>query len=104
MTQSDASRIRHTVIFKLTCEKDSAEELDFFNAAKRLANIHGVEKFECLKQISKQNKYEYGLSMEFANQELYDRYSNHPDHISFVQHKWLKEVEDFMEIDYLVLG
>ena len=103
MTQSDADRIRHTVIFKLTCKKGSVEEQDFFNAAKLLANINGVEKFECLEQISKQNKYEYGLSMEFSSQDLYDRYTNHPDHISFVKNKWLKEVDDFMEIDYLVL-
>lgn len=49
MAQSDTARIRHTVIFKLKCAKGSAEEQDFFNAAKKLANIPGVEKFECLK-------------------------------------------------------
>jgi hypothetical protein len=38
--------------------------------------------------------------MEFASNELYEQYSNHPDHLKFVQEYWLKEVEDFLEIDY----
>jgi hypothetical protein len=100
MAQSETTRIRHTVAFKLKYPKGSAEEKDFLTAIKKLADIPGVEKFECMKQISKKNKFEYGLSMEFANQKAYDQYSNHPDHISFVQNRWIKEVEDFLEIDY----
>lgn len=100
MARSDTTGIQHSVIFKLKCAKDSAEEQDFFKAAKKLANIPGVEKFECLKQISRKNKFEYGLSMEFANQELYDQYNNHPDHVAFIQQNWLPSVTDFMEIDY----
>ncbi len=46
MAQSNSSRIRHSVIFKLKHPKGSAEERDFFNAAKKLAAIPGVEKFE----------------------------------------------------------
>jgi hypothetical protein len=45
--------IRHSVIFKLKYPKNSPEELDFLNAAKKLANIPGVENFECLRQTSK---------------------------------------------------
>lgn len=100
MAQSNNTRIRHTVIFKLKHPKGSAEEQEFLEAAKNLAGISGVEKFECLKQISKKNKFEYGLLMEFANQQLYDQYSKHPQHTAFVQQRWLKEVEDFLEIDY----
>ena len=70
MEPSNTARIQHTVIFKLKYAKGSDEEQDFFNAAKKLANIPGVEKFECLKQISRKNKFEYGLSMEFANQGI----------------------------------
>lgn len=104
MAQSSSSRIRHSVIFKLKHPKGSLEERDFFNAAKKLAAIPGVEKFECLKQVSEKNKFEFGISMEFASQQLYDQYSNHPEHTAFVQQWWMKEVEDFVEIDFEVIG
>jgi hypothetical protein len=95
--------IRHTVVFKLKHSKGSAEERSFLDAAMKLAAIPGVEKLECLKQISPKNNFDFGLSMEFANQQAYDRYNNHPDHTAFVQSRWLKEVVDFMEIDYLTI-
>jgi hypothetical protein len=95
--------IRHTVVFKLKHESGSAQEKAFLDAAKKLAAIPGVEKFECLKQISKKNKFAFGLSMEFADQQAYDRYNTHPDHTAFVQTRWLNEVEDFMEIDYQII-
>ena len=68
--------------------------------AKKLANIPGVQHFECLKQVSTKNKFEFGLSMEFASRELYEKYTAHPDHINFVKNYWLNNVEDFLEIDY----
>lgn len=102
MAQLNPTRIHHSVFFKLKHPKGAQLEQEFFAAAKKLAAIPGVEKFECLKQISKKNKFEFGLSMEFASQELYDTYNNHPDHGAFIQDRWLKEVEDFLEIDYEV--
>jgi hypothetical protein len=42
--------------------------------------------------------------MEFAGKEHYDEYSRHPDHSTFVQDFWIKEVEEFMEIDYQPLN
>jgi len=96
----DSKQIRHTVVFKLKHAQESQEAKEFVIAAKKLAAIQGVEKFEYLKQISKKNKYEYGISMEFANCQLYNAYSNHPDHVAFVQTYWTKEVIDFLEIDY----
>jgi hypothetical protein len=38
--------------------------------------------------------------MVFANQADYTTYNNHPDHVAFVQNRWLKEVSDFLEIDF----
>ena len=96
----DSTRIRHIVIFKLKNNVGTNELKDFLAAAKKLASIQGVEKFEFFKQLSTKNKYEYGISMEFANHQCYDEYSNHPDHLAFVQTWWLNEVEDFLEIDY----
>ena len=92
--------IRHTVVFKLKHPQSSVEEQNFLKEAKKLAALPGVQNFECLRQISKKNHFDFGLSMEFANQERYDQYNKDPDHLHFVQQYWLKEVEDFLEIDY----
>lgn len=102
MTQSDTTRIRHMVVFTLDHPKGSAAEQDFLAALNKLAIIPGVENFSCMKQISQKNKFDYVVSMEFANQQIYSQYNNHPDHVAFVQQRWLKEVEDFMEIDFEV--
>jgi len=103
MVPSNSTRIHHSVFFKLKHDAGSKSEHKFLAAAKNLATIPGVEKFECLKQINKKNVFEFGLSMEFANQQFYGSYNNHPDHVAFVQEHWLKEVEDFLEIDYVVI-
>lgn len=92
--------IRHTVAFKLKHPAGSAEEQNFLNEARKLTAIGGVGNFECLKQISSKNPYDFGLSMEFASQESYDHYTNHPDHVQFVQRFWVNEVAEFLEIDY----
>ncbi len=98
--QTNHLKIRHTVVFRFKQPMDSTEMQAFFKAARKLANIPGVQNFEILKQISKKNNFEYGLSMEFSSQQIYDQYLNHPDHASFVKEFWLKDVADFMEIDY----
>jgi hypothetical protein len=95
-----ADRIRHTVAFTLLHEEGSAEERDFLEAAEQLATIPGVEMFELLAEISPKNGYRFGISMEFADRSAYDRYNEHPDHVRFVQQRWLAEVSDFLELDY----
>jgi len=97
---NDSYMIRHTVVFKLNHAKDSPGEKKFLNEIQKLSAIPGVKKFELLRQVSKKNNYDFGLSMEFESTKAYDAYSNHPDHNSFVQTYWVKEVKDFMEIDY----
>ncbi|WP_020602604.1 Dabb family protein [Spirosoma spitsbergense] len=92
--------IRHTVVFKLKNPPASPETNDFFTAARKLAAIPGVRNFECLKQISPKNNFDFGLSMEFDNATLYEQYNHHPDHVHFVQTYWAKNVDDFLEIDY----
>ena len=95
--------IRHTVVFKLKHPNDSKEERQFLIAAQKLSLIPRVNKFECLRQVSKKNDFNFGLSMEFDSKTDYDEYSNHPDHVSFVSNRWLKEVGEFLEIDYELL-
>jgi Stress responsive A/B Barrel Domain len=92
--------IRHTVVFKLKHARASAQEQSFLQAARELAAIPCVRNFECLRQVSPKNNFDFGLSMEFASQQDYDAYNIHPDHERFVQMRWIPEVQDFLEIDY----
>ena len=93
-------RIRHTVAFALAHPEGSAAERDFLEAAGRLAEIPGVEAFELLAEVSPKNGYRFGIFMEFADRAAYDGYNEHPDHLRFVQERWLAEVSDFLELDY----
>ena len=95
--------IRHTVVFSLKHAAGSAEEADFLNTAKILANIPGVDRFEQLRQVSPKTDYAFGFSMEFADQAAYTAYNDHPDHTAFVQGRWIPEVAKFMEIDYVLI-
>ena len=65
-----------------------------------LASLPGVEVFELLAEVSPKNGYRFGISMEFADRTAYDRYNEHPDHVRFVQERWLTEVSEFLELDY----
>ena len=92
--------IRHSVVFKLKHPIGSPEEQTFFDAVYKLVAIEGVENFVCYKQTSQKSPFDYGLFMDFANIELYEKYNNHPAHTQFVQKYWMENVEDFMELDY----
>ena len=61
-----------------------------------------MDAFEILRETSPKNGYRFGISMEFADRDAYEGYDEHPDHVRFVQERWLSEVEDFLEIDYEV--
>ena len=100
----EPGRIRHTVSFTLAHPPGSDEERDFLDAARRLGAIPGVEAFEVLSEVSPKNDFRCGISMEFASRAAYDGYNAHPDHVRFVEERWLKEVTDFLEIDYAPLG
>jgi hypothetical protein len=96
-----AGCIRHTVAFTLAHPEGSAGERDFLEAAERLAAVPGVEVFELLAEVSPKNGYRFGISMEFADRAAYEAYNEHPDHVRFVQERWLAEVSDFLELDYV---
>jgi Stress responsive A/B Barrel Domain len=96
----DAKRIRHTVVFTLVHPAGSEQERDFLETAERLAVIPGVEAFELLAEVSPKNGYRFGISMEFADRAAYEGYNGHPDHVRFVQERWLPEVSEFLELDY----
>jgi hypothetical protein len=95
--------IRHTVQFKLKHPLGSLEERDFLSAALKLTTIPGVTRFEQSRQVSGKNPYAFNFSMEFADEATYDGYNNHPVHVSFVQNRWIPEVEAFLEADFIPL-
>ena len=92
--------IRHTVVFRLKHPRGSTAEAAFLKAADVLNAIPGVENFEKLRQVSSKNDFDFGFSMTFKSQKEYNYYDNHPDHVNFVQNRWIPEVAKFMEIDY----
>jgi hypothetical protein len=94
--------IRHTVAFRLKHPEGSPAERAFLDTGQRvLSRIPGVRHFERLREVSRKNGFTFGFSMEFVDQAAYDAYNTHPDHESFVQERWVREVEEFMEIDYV---
>jgi heme-degrading monooxygenase HmoA len=93
--------IRHTVVFALKHAHGSLMEKGFLRDAKvALETIPGVRKFEQLRQVNADNPYRFGISMEFADKAAYDAYDRHPRHVAFVQDRWNREVDSFLEIDY----
>ena len=38
--------------------------------------------------------------MELADDAAYAAYNVHPDHVRFVEERWIPEVADFLEIDF----
>jgi hypothetical protein len=95
-----AGRVRHTVAFTLKHPEGSPAEADFLAAAGALSAIPGVEAFQILRETSPKNAYRFGISMEFGGPAAYAAYNDHPDHVRFVQERWLPEVADFLEVDY----
>lgn len=95
--------ITHTALFRLKHPAGSAEEAAFLKAADVLIAIPGVENFQKLRQVSPKNEFAFCFSMQFKSQKEYDFYNNHPDHVGFVQGRWIPEVAAFMEVDYVAL-
>jgi hypothetical protein len=93
--------ILHTLVFNLNHAQGSMMAKAILRDAKiALEKIPGVEKFEQLRQVSPKTEYRFGFSMEFADRKAYDGYDRHPRHVSFVQDRWNREVDSFLEIDY----
>ena len=96
--------IRHAAIFRLSHEAGSAAEADFMATLAGLKDIPGVQDFQIAREISPKNAFTFAVSMSFADQEAYDAYNSHPDHVAFVQGRWIPEVAAFMEHDTVALA
>jgi hypothetical protein len=101
LLKMDAGKLRHMVIFCLKHDSGTPEEKKFLqDSSSILSAIPGVKKFEVLRQVSPKNDYDFGLSMEFDDEQSYEKYNTHPSHVDYVEQRWLKEVVRFLEIDF----
>lgn len=101
VSETKDDMITHTVYFKLIHEKGSDEEKLFIQKALDLGKISTVHNLRCVREVSPKNNFDFGLIMQFEDQDGYDTYNNHPDHVDFVENVWQKEVAEFQEIDYV---
>ncbi len=96
-------RVRHSVVFRLAHAEGSPGQAEFLAAIAGLGAIAGVEDFELGREVSPKNDFQFALTMEFANQSMYEAYNAHPDHVAFVTSRWASEVVDFLEVDTVAL-
>jgi hypothetical protein len=98
------TQIQHGVIFSLKHEVGSPEAKDFIEeGVEKLTAIPVVQNFQAFRQVSPKNEYDYGFSMVFDSMEDYQTYNDHPNHVAFVENRWMKEVDKFLEIDFEVV-
>ena len=94
--------IQHTVVFRLVHEAGSPAEADFLATGRAtLTAIPGVAEFAVNAQVSPKSDLDWQFTMVFADQDSYDAYTNHPDHVGFVQTRWVPEVAEFQEYDFV---
>lgn len=95
--------IEHTVTFRLAHAPGSPEEAEFLQTAAELKVIPGVQNFTIQRQISEKHPHPFRITMTFPTQSEYDNYCAHPLHVAFVEERWLKEVSEFQEADFVDL-
>ena len=94
--------IRHTVVFRLVHESGSAEAERFLaDARASLTSIPGVEDFAVSEQISPKSDLTHQFAMTFADEAAYAAYNDHPVHVDFVGTRWVPEVAEFQEYDFV---
>ena len=95
-----SNEIQHMVIFNLPYAEGSVEAGKFLEDGTRiLTAIPVVKNFQAFQQVSEKNDFQYGFSMVFANQEDYNTYNMHPDHVAFVQERWMKELTELLSLN-----
>jgi len=94
--------IRHTVVFRLVHEPGSeAAERFFADARASLTSIPGVEHFAISEQVSPKSDLTHQFAMTFADEAVYAAYNDHPVHVDFVATRWVPEVAEFQEYDFV---
>lgn len=94
--------IQHTVVFRLIHPARSAEEQEFLATGHAvLTSIPGVEDFTIRRQVSAKSDLSHQFSMVFADLHAYAAYDGHPAHRAFVSERWVPEVAEFQEYDFV---
>lgn len=94
--------IQHTVVFALVHAPGSPAEAEFLDTGRStLTGIPGVTDFTINRQVSAKSDLGWQFSMIFADQDAYDAYNVHPDHVAFVSQRWQTEVASFQEFDFV---
>jgi len=100
----EKGQVRHTVMFSLKHGVDAPETKKFLQSADRiLSGLPMVKNFEICRQVSPKNDYAFYLSMVFDDQEAFDAYDSHPEHVKFVKELWETDVADFLEADFVAV-
>lgn len=96
--------IQHTVVFRLVHPAGSEREEAFLADGRRiLSAVPGVADFAVRRQVSPKSGLTFQFSMVFADAAAYAAYDAHPDHVAFVQNRWVPEVAEFQEYDFTSL-
>ncbi|MFF2485803.1 Dabb family protein [Microbacterium sp. NPDC058062] len=94
--------IQHTVVFRLAHPAGSPEETAFLaDARAALTSIPGVEDFRINRQVSAKSELAHQFSMVFQGDAEYQAYNDHPTHVAFVAERWVPEVAEFQEYDFV---
>jgi hypothetical protein len=100
----EKGNIRHTVMFNLKYDVDAPETVKFLQDGQRiLGALPMVRNFEVSRQISSKNEFKFYFSMVFDNQDAYQAYNGHPEHVKFVKERWDTEVTNFLEADFVAV-
>ncbi|GAA5089565.1 Dabb family protein [Microbacterium yannicii] len=96
------TRVQHTVVFRLVHVPGSPEERAFLaDGRAALTSIPGVEDFRVNRQVSPKSGLSHQFSMVFADEAAYRTYNDHPTHVAFVAERWVPEVAEFQEYDFV---
>jgi len=94
--------LQHTVVFRLVHAAESPEEAAFLaDGRAALTSIPGVEDFRVNRQVSPKSGLRHQFSMVFADEAAYRAYNDHPTHVAFVAERWVPEVAEFQEYDFV---
>jgi len=94
--------IQHTVVFRLVHAQGSPQADAFLADARALlTSIPGVQQFAIQRQVSRKSDLTHQFTMVFADRAAYQDYDEHPTHVAFVAERWIPEVAEFQEYDFI---
>jgi len=101
MSELKNKRIRHIVIFNLKYNKNDEKSKGFLAKSREIiSGIPDVENFGVFSQIREESGFDFGFYMEFKDKDTYQSYEKNSAHIDYSKKYWLKEVDNFMVIDF----